>query len=47
MLALLKRFKVLHPLTGVLMIVAGAVTPNGWILAIGIGIFVLCMIKKS
>jgi hypothetical protein len=46
MIALLKRLKVLHPLTGILLMLMGALTPNGWLLAIGIGIFILCVLKK-
>jgi hypothetical protein len=47
MIRLLKRLKLLHPLTGIIVVGCGAAVYNNYILGIGLGIILICLTVKS
>lgn len=46
MLKLLRRLKVLHPATGIMVTLMGAASSNYYVGFTGLGILVLCLTRK-
>lgn len=46
MFKLLKRLKVIHPMTGCIIGLTGFASNHNYITAVGLGILLLCLIKE-